>query len=59
MKKKWGRKTNLRSEGQEKSKALCLYILKSSTWSHFDASADFYEQFNKKTGGSKTCKKCF
>ena len=36
------------SEGQEKSKALCLYILKKFYMEPFDASVDFYEQFNKR-----------
>ena len=39
---------SLGSEGQDKSKALCLYVLKKFYMEPFDASVDFYEQFYKR-----------
>ena len=44
---------SLGSEGQDKSKALCLYVLKKFYMEPFDASVDFYEQFNKRLEEAK------
>ena len=38
---------------ENKSKALCLYVLKKFYMEPFDASVDFYEQFNKRLEEAK------